>query len=75
MKLLSANGFVRSGPKGGLSPTLGDPCPVCRRTFVVGDYTTLLPAGVRLRESNAGSELHWDCARALVSKPPASSLP
>jgi len=68
VKSLSWAGFVRAGPKGALSPTLGDRCPVCRRPLVVGDYTTLLPHGARLATAETGSELHWSCALAISSR-------
>jgi len=61
MKPIQFHGLVRSGPKGKLSPTLGDLCPVCLRPLVVGDFTTLMTAG-------ASSEMHWQCAVLVVTR-------
>jgi hypothetical protein len=68
MKPIEFKGLVRSGPKGQLSPTLGDLCPVCRRGLSVGDYTTLLLGSAPRQASGAGSEVHWDCAIDLVAR-------
>ncbi len=53
---------TKYGPKGNLSPTIGDPCAICRRPLAAGDYTTLVRASAAGRYSNDGSEVHWDCA-------------
>lgn len=59
--------LVKCGPKGNLSPTLGDPCPVCRRPLSVGDYTTLVRRTATGRYANDGTEVHWDCAEQLYA--------
>jgi len=53
--------MTRCGPKGNLSPTLGDPCAVCGLPLAAGDYTTLVPGPGAGRYAN-GVEAHWDCA-------------
>lgn len=58
--------FTRCGPKGELSPTLGDLCPLCQHPLAVGDYTTLVRKTAEGRYANDGSEVHWDCAVRLV---------
>lgn len=68
MRPVEFKGLVRSGPKGQLSPTLGDLCPLCRRGLVVGDFTTLLLRPAAKRTPGAGSEVHWDCAVDLVAR-------
>lgn len=55
----------RFGPKGSLSPTLGDPCPLCRHPLSVGEYTTLVRRTRNGRYANDGAEVHWDCAVRL----------
>ncbi len=57
--------LVKFGPKGNLSPTLGHPCPLCRRPLTVGDYTTLVRRTSNGRYANDGTEVHWDCAVQL----------
>lgn len=58
--------FMRFGPKGQLSPTLGDPCVLCIQPLAVGDYTTLIQRTVEGRCTNVGAEVHWECAVKLV---------
>lgn len=58
--------FNRFGPKGGLSPTLGDPCALCKQPLAVGDYTTLVRRTADGRYANDAAEVHWDCAVQLV---------
>jgi hypothetical protein len=53
------------GPKRKLSPTLGDPCPLCRRPFAAGDFTTLVRRTGSGRYANDGTEVHWECAVQL----------
>jgi hypothetical protein len=50
------------GPKGALSPTLGDSCSICKRPLSVGDYTTLMSRSATTQYANNGTEVHWDCA-------------
>jgi hypothetical protein len=54
--------MTRFGPKGHLSPTLGDRCVLCRSPLGVGDYTTLVRVTPTGRYPNEGAEVHWDCA-------------
>jgi len=56
--------MTKYGPKGNLSPSIGDPCGVCGRALQPGDYTTLLRTSGHTRYSDAGVEVHWDCASA-----------
>jgi hypothetical protein len=56
--------MTKYGPKGDLSPSLGDPCPLCHRGFRIGDYTTLLRSKREGRYANDAVEVHWDCATA-----------
>jgi hypothetical protein len=56
------------GPKGRLSPTLGEPCAVCGVAFLVGDYTTLVRSTDGTRYADDGVEVHWDCAHPLAPK-------
>lgn len=62
--------LVKFGPKGNLSPSLGDPCAACRRPFAVGDYTTLVRRTANGRYANDGAEVHWDCAVELHANAP-----
>jgi hypothetical protein len=73
MKPVEFKGLVRSGPKGQLSPTLGDACPVCRGPLIVDDYTTLLLEPAPRAIAGAGSEVHWDCAIATIARPRGQS--
>lgn len=57
--------LMRFGPKRSLSPTLGDPCAVCRQPLVLGDYTTLVRRTKSGRYANDGAEVHWECAVRL----------
>jgi hypothetical protein len=54
--------MTRFGPKGNLSPSLGDPCAICKRPLVEGDYTTLVRRTPRGRYIDDGVEVHWECA-------------
>lgn len=58
--------YLRFGPKGGLSPTLGDPCALCNQPLALGDYTTLVRRSSDGRYANDGTEVHWECAVLLV---------
>ena len=58
--------FKRFGPKGGLSPTLGDPCALCKQPLALGDYTTLVRRTSESRYPDDAAEVHWDCAVQLV---------
>jgi hypothetical protein len=60
--------LTRSGPKGELSPTLGEPCSLCGKALAVGDYTTLVRRTTEGRYANDGAEVHWDCAVRLVDR-------
>ena len=60
--------LTKYGPKGNLSPSIGDPCGVCGRPLQPGDYTTLLGAPAKSRYSNASVEVHWDCATTPASQ-------
>lgn len=54
--------LVKYGPKSGLSPTLGDPCPLCGVSFARGDFTTLLRTKPTGKYADEGIEVHWTCA-------------
>lgn len=54
--------YTRSGPKGTLSPTLGEVCPICDSPLLAGDYTTLVPRSESGRYADDAAEVHWDCA-------------
>ena len=41
------------GPKKAGHPSVGQPCPVCRKPFAAGDYTTLVPLGPDSEEERA----------------------
>ena len=53
---------TKYGPKSSLSPSIGDPCPLCNGRFIAGDYTTLVRKDHKGRFANDGVEVHWDCA-------------
>ncbi len=55
-------GFEKYGPKGPLSPTLGDLCPICGEELKVGDFTTLVRTTRTSKHGNRRIEAHWDCA-------------
>lgn len=59
--------FTKYGPKGGWSPTLGDPCALCGKPLAVGDYTTLIKRADDARYADHGLEVHWDCAVPVAS--------
>ncbi len=52
---------TKYGPKGLLSPTLGDPCPICRSPLLAGDYTTLVRSEDTSRHGDKAVEAHWEC--------------
>lgn len=64
----------RFGPKTAKHPSVGKPCPACRKKFKVGDYTTLITLGPgdnkeqqqKARTGRAYNavavEVHWVCA-------------
>jgi hypothetical protein len=54
--------LMKYGPKSGLSPTVGDPCPLCGTAFARGDFTTLVRQSINGKYANDGIEVHWDCA-------------
>ena len=58
----SSVGFTKYGPKGNLSPSIGEPCPICGVPFAVGDYTTMIRTTRDSKHGNANIEVHWDCA-------------
>lgn len=53
---------TKYGPKASLSPTIGDPCAICRRPLAAGEYTTLVRPTTTGRYSNDATEAHWECA-------------
>lgn len=53
--------LVKYGPKSGLSPTLGDPCPLCGVSFARGDFTTLVRTKAAGTYTDDGVEVHWAC--------------
>jgi hypothetical protein len=64
--------LTKYGPKGNLSPSIGDPCRLCGAALMPGDYTTLVARNARSRYANDGVEVHWDCATkqsSAVSEP------
>jgi len=58
----TVSSLTKYGPKGNLSPSIGDLCGVCGRALQPGDYTTLLRTSAQSRYCNASVEVHWDCA-------------
>ena len=66
------------GPKTVDHPSIGDPCPACKRPFTAGDFTVLIPLGPgmnpeqrqRAREGRpynaVAIEVHWACATGEV---------
>lgn len=72
----------RFGPKTADHPSIGTPCPACRKPFSVGDYTTLVPLGPgddpESREAcrRGGSycsvavEAHYACATGIEDVEP-----
>jgi hypothetical protein len=60
---------TKYGPKGPLSPSLGDPCLVCGHPLATGDFTTLVPRQFGGRYVDDGAEVHWRCAASASSKP------
>lgn len=57
--------LYKFGPKGSLSPTLGDPCSICKRPLSIGEYTTLMRRSATTRYPNDGAEVHWECAELV----------
>lgn len=53
--------LVKYGPKSDLSPTIGDPCPLCGTPFRRGDYTTLIRRTAESAFADDGAEVHWTC--------------
>ena len=53
--------LVKYGPKSDLSPTLGDPCPLCGVPFARGDFTTLVRRTAESAFADDGAEVHWTC--------------
>jgi hypothetical protein len=72
------------GPKSKDHPSVGKPCPACRKKFEEGDFTTLIVLGPgdnpeaqeRAREGRAynavASEVHWTCATGLPVESPTT---
>jgi hypothetical protein len=59
--------FSKYGPKSRLSPSLGDPCPLCHRPFAQGDFTTLIRQTAKGNYADDGVEVHFTCvARRLA---------
>lgn len=54
--------ITRYGPKEELSPSLGEPCPICGIPFKVGDYTALIRSTSHSKYGNQRIEVHWECA-------------
>ncbi len=64
----------KMGPKEKSHPTIGKICPLCRKNFFEGDYSTMIPMGPgenpeeRKRAANGDPytavalEVHWVCA-------------
>ena len=67
VRAVSTN-LTKYGPKGNLSPSIGDPCGVCGVPLRPGDYTTLLRTSGQHRYCNASVEVHWDCAITPVNQ-------
>jgi hypothetical protein len=55
--------LTKYGPKGHLSPSLGDTCPLCGVALAAGDFTTLVRRTANGKYANDGVEVHWDCAQ------------
>lgn len=65
--------MTKYGPKGHLSPSLGDTCPLCGRPLGVGDFTTLVKRPSDWRYADQGVEVHWQCAIGPASTAAAAS--
>jgi hypothetical protein len=60
--------LMKYGPKGALSPTLGDRCPLCNVPFAVGDFTALVRTAGLGKYSNDSAEAHWECAARSLAR-------
>ena len=61
--------LTKYGPKGSLSPSIGDRCPLCGVPLAAGDFTTLVPvAAGRSKYPNEAAEAHWDCAATKLAR-------
>lgn len=66
--------YRKFGPKIASHPSIGEPCPACKKVFKEGDYTTLITLGPgddeearkAAREGKpfnaVAVEVHFDCA-------------
>lgn len=54
--------LTKYGPKGNLSPSIGDRCPLCGVPLAAGDFTTLVRTTTHGKYANEAVEVHWDCA-------------
>ena len=63
----SGVGLTKYGPKGNLSPSIGEPCSLCGVPFREGDYTTMIRATRDSKHGNVNIEVHWDCATKPAS--------
>ncbi len=55
--------LTKYGPKTCISPTIGDPCPLCGAMFREGDYTTLVRRNPATRYADDAVEVHWSCMK------------
>ena len=53
--------LLKYGPKSNLSPSIGDPCPLCGVRFAAGDFTTLIRRTASSAFADDGAEVHWTC--------------
>ena len=67
--------LTKYGPKSGISPTVGDPCPLCGSRFAPGEFTTLVRRTRDGRYANDAAEVHWDCAMRRWPKATGGSTP
>lgn len=55
--------LTKYGPKSNVSPSVGDPCPLCGVAFAGGDYTTLVRKTIKGKFADDAVEAHWDCVQ------------
>lgn len=67
--------LTKYGPKGKLSPSLGDTCPLCGVSLAAGDFTTLVGRTATGKYANDAVEVHWDCAMKRLARGTDPALP
>jgi hypothetical protein len=66
--------LTKYGPKSGVSPTIGDPCPLCGDAFARGDFTTLVRTSIQGKYANDAVEVHWERRETLAGGHGRASL-